>query len=49
MGRDYHKDFVEIINNSNSTLEERIQKEVEFFAWEKIDYVDKLRSEFRLS
>ena len=49
MGRDYYKDFVEIINNSNCSLEERIQKEVEFFAWEKTDYVDVLRSEFGLS
>jgi hypothetical protein len=49
MGRDYYKGFVEIINNSNCSLEERIQKEVEFFAWEKTDYVDVLRSEFGLS
>jgi S-adenosylmethionine synthetase len=49
MGRDYRKGFVEIINNSKSSLEERIQKEVEFFAWEKTDYVDILRKEFGLS
>jgi S-adenosylmethionine synthetase len=49
MGRDYHKDLVEIITDSNSTLEKRIQKEVEFFAWEKTDYADVLRSEFGLS
>ncbi len=49
MGRDYRKEFVEIINNSKSSLEERLQKEVEFFAWEKTDYVDILRSEFKLS
>jgi S-adenosylmethionine synthetase len=49
MGRDYHKSLVEIINNSNCALEERIQKEVEFFAWEKTDYVDILKKEFLLS
>jgi S-adenosylmethionine synthetase len=49
MGRDYYKGFVEIINNSNCAMEERLQKEVEFFAWEKTDYVDVLRNEFRLS
>jgi S-adenosylmethionine synthetase len=49
MGRDNKKEFVEIINNSKSSLEERIQKEVEFFAWEKTDYVDILRREFGLS
>jgi S-adenosylmethionine synthetase len=48
MGRDFRKGFVEIINNSKSSLEERIQKEVEFFAWEKTDYVDILRNEFKL-
>ena len=46
IGRDYHKGLVEIINNSNCALEERIQKEVEFFAWEKTDYVDILKKEF---
>jgi S-adenosylmethionine synthetase len=49
MGRDYKKEFVEIINNSKSSLEERIQKEVDFFTWEKTDYVDILRREFGLS
>jgi S-adenosylmethionine synthetase len=49
MGRDCRKEFVEIINNSKSSLEERIMKEVEFFAWEKTDYVDVLRKEFKLS
>lgn len=49
MGRDYKKDFVEIIYNSKSSIEERIQKEVEFFAWEKTDYVDILRKEFKLT
>jgi len=49
MGRDYCKKFVEIIKNSKSSLEERIQKEVEFFAWEKTDYVDILRREFNLA
>lgn len=49
MGRDHRKGVVEIINNSNCALEERFQKEVEFFAWEKTDYVDILKKEFMLS
>ena len=49
MGREYHKGVVEIINNSNCALEERLKKEVEFFAWEKTDYVDILKKEFLLS
>jgi S-adenosylmethionine synthetase len=49
MGRDYRKGLVEIINNSNCALEERIQREVEFFAWEKTDYIDILKKEFLLS
>jgi len=49
MGRDWRKEYVEIIKNSKSSLEERMMKEVEFFAWEKTDYVDILRSEFKLS
>jgi S-adenosylmethionine synthetase len=49
MGRDYRTGKVEIINNSNCALEERIQKEVGFFAWEKTDYVEILKKEFLLS
>ena len=49
MGREYHKGVVEIINNSNCALEERLKKEVEFFAWEKTDYIDILKKEFLLS
>jgi S-adenosylmethionine synthetase len=48
MGRDYRKGLVEIIRNSNCDQEERIEKEVEFFAWEKLDYVERLRKSFSL-
>jgi len=48
MGRTSYTDEVEIIKNSNSELEERSIKEVDFFAWEKLDRVDELRKEFRL-
>ncbi len=46
MGRNYFKKEVELIRNSNSTIENRRMKEVEFFAWEKLDYVDQLRDIF---
>ena len=48
MGRNYRKSTVEIIKNSNCEKEEKIQKEVEFFAWEKLDYVDILQKEFAI-
>ena len=48
MGRTFRKGFVEIIKNSNCDLEERIEKEVEFFAWEKLDRVEELRKAFSL-
>jgi len=48
MGRDYRKEKVEFIKNSNCDKEERILKEVEFFAWEKLDYIDILRKEFKV-
>ncbi len=48
MGRDYYKDKVEIIINSNSDKEEKTEKEVEFFAWEKLDYIDFFQKEFGL-
>jgi len=48
MGRTSYRDKVEIIKNSNSELEERSMKEVDFFAWEKLDRVDELRKEFKL-
>jgi len=48
MGRTNYTDKVEIIKNSNSELEERSIKEVDFFAWEKLDRIDELKKEFRL-
>jgi hypothetical protein len=48
MGRDYYKDTVEIIKNSNCDREERIMKEVNFFAWEKLDNVEDIKNIFGL-
>lgn len=48
MGRDYKKAKVEIIENANGSDEKSFQKEVEFFAWEKLDYVDKIKKAFSL-
>lgn len=48
MGRAYYKNKVEIIKNSNCDREERIQKEVEFFAWEKLDWVENIKNVFGL-
>jgi S-adenosylmethionine synthetase len=48
MGRSYRKGLVEIIRNSNCDKEERINKEVEFFAWEKLDRVEALQKAFGL-
>ncbi len=48
MGRDHFTQKIELINNSNSNQEERIEKEVNFFSWEKLDFVDVLKKEFGL-
>jgi len=48
MGRDYFKGKVTIIENGNGCDEKEIEKEVDFFAWEKLDYVDQLKDEFGL-
>ena len=42
-GRDCYKKKVELLRNGKKQL-----KEVEFFAWEKLDYVDKVKKEFKL-
>ncbi|MEW5845504.1 MAG: methionine adenosyltransferase [Bacteroidota bacterium] len=47
-GRDYYKREVEFIVNGNCEGEKIVKKEVEFFTWEKLDYVDVLRKEFNL-
>ncbi|MDR1054522.1 MAG: methionine adenosyltransferase [Prevotellaceae bacterium] len=43
-GRDYKKEKLSIIVNGKKT-----EKEVEFFTWEKLDYIDTLRKAFKLS
>ncbi|NOQ25956.1 MAG: methionine adenosyltransferase [Bacteroidales bacterium] len=48
MGRDFKTGKVEIIENGNGRDEKSIQKDVEFFAWEKLDYVDKIKSAFNI-
>ena len=45
MGRDFKTAKVEIIEGGNGQ-EKSIQKDVEFFAWEKLDYVDKIKAAF---
>ena len=46
MGRDFKTAKVKIIEGNNGYSEKSIQKDVEFFAWEKLDYVDKIKSAF---
>ncbi|MCB2197692.1 MAG: methionine adenosyltransferase [Bacteroidetes bacterium] len=46
LGRDFMKAKVDIIENANGSDEKTIQKEVEFFAWEKLDYADKIKASF---
>ncbi|MFP4025529.1 MAG: methionine adenosyltransferase [Thiohalospira sp.] len=48
MGRDYKKGKVTIIEGSNGYNESTYEKEVEFFAWEKLDYVNEIKAEFGL-
>jgi len=48
MGRNHYTQKIELIKNSNCDREERIEKEVDFFAWEKLDFVDDLKKEFGL-
>jgi S-adenosylmethionine synthetase len=43
-GRTPYKETVEFIDNGNKT-----SKEIEFFTWEKIDSVDKIKKEFGLA
>jgi S-adenosylmethionine synthetase len=47
MGRDFKIAKVEILEGGNGH-EKSIQKDVEFFAWEKLDYVDKIKSAFNI-
>jgi S-adenosylmethionine synthetase len=48
MGRDYKKEKVMLMEGSNGCNEHSYEKEVEFFAWEKLDYVDKIKAAFGL-
>lgn len=44
MGRDYRKGMVKFIEAGNGG--KSYEKEVEFFTWEKLDYVDKIKATF---
>ena len=48
LGRDFKTDKVMIIEGGNGYDEKIVEKEVEFFAWEKLDYVDKIKSNFSI-
>ena len=47
-GRDYYKREVEFIVNGNGNGAKTEKRMVEFFTWEKLDYVDILKKEFGL-
>jgi S-adenosylmethionine synthetase len=53
-GRDYRKEEVEVYYKDSSTVTRNIDgndrnyKTVEFFAWENLDYVDKIKKTFNL-
>jgi S-adenosylmethionine synthetase len=53
-GRDHFEDEVEVFYQDDSTTEKVIDgvtryfKKVEFFTWEKLDYVDKIKSAFKI-
>jgi S-adenosylmethionine synthetase len=47
MGRDSYTKKVEFIEGNNGS-EKIVEREVEFFAWEKLDYVDKIKEAFGL-
>lgn len=56
MGREPYKEFVEVEHvevheegNVKRTSTRREKKEVEFFSWEKLDYVEKVKEAFRLA
>ncbi len=55
MGRSYEKKKVEVSyvtikenENHKEEIRKKQQKEMEFFTWEKLDYVDKIKKEFNL-
>jgi len=49
-GRTPYTEDVEVYYEDNETykIDDKIYKKVEFFAWEKLDYVDRIREEFQL-
>jgi S-adenosylmethionine synthetase len=50
-GKECYKAEVEVYYEDNTTYkkENKIYKEVEFFAWEKLDYVDKIKELFNIN
>ncbi|OFX23737.1 MAG: methionine adenosyltransferase [Bacteroidetes bacterium GWA2_31_9b] len=48
MGRDFKRAKVTFIENGNGNGEKSYEKEVDFFAWEKLDYVDKIKATFKI-
>lgn len=49
-GRDYYSEEVEVYFNDKETTKKngKIVKQVEFFAWEKLDYVEKIKKAFNI-
>jgi S-adenosylmethionine synthetase len=47
MGRDPYTKKVQFVEGNNGS-EKIVEKDVEFFAWEKLDYVDKIKAAFGL-
>lgn len=49
-GRDHYTEEIEVFYKGKDTYQKngRNYKEVEFFAWEKLDYVDKIKKAFKL-
>lgn len=48
MGRDYKKSKMEFVQNGNCEGEKIVKKDVEFFTWEKLDYVEKIKKAFNI-
>ncbi len=48
MGRDPKIAKIDFIQNGNCEGEKIVKKNVEFFTWEKLDYVDKIKKAFNL-
>lgn len=49
-GRDSYEEKIEVFYKDENTFEEngKIYKFVEYFPWEKLDYVDKIKEEFKI-